>query len=215
MAIAKRRAIDRLRRDDRLDRKLAEIGREPQIGSGAVRGADVDAILEDDGRGRPAAADVRGLPSGAVVEARVALTLRLLGGLTTDEIARAFLVPEPTIAQRIVRAKRTLADGGRPVRGAGRPSWLERLASVLEVVYLIFNEGYSATAGDDWMRPELCHEALRLGRMLAELMPDEPEVHGLRRADGDPGVACRAPGSAPTASRSCWSTRTGAAGTGC
>ena len=112
-------------------------------------------------------------------EARVALTLRLLGGLTTDEIARAFLVPEPTVAQRIVRAKRTLAEAAcrsRCPRGAERAA---RLASVLEVIYLIFNEGYAATAGDDWMRPALCEEALRLGRILAELAPQEPEVHGL------------------------------------
>ena len=113
-------------------------------------------------------------------EARVALTLRLIGGLTTEEIARAFLVPEPTIAQRIVRAKRTLAEARVPFEvprgdGAGRAA----LASVLEVIYLIFNEGYSATAGDDWMRPALCEEALRLGRILAELAPAEPEVHGL------------------------------------
>ena len=112
-------------------------------------------------------------------EARLALTLRLLGGLTTEEIARAFLVPEPTIAQRIVRAKRTLAEAGVPFevpRGTDRAA---RLSSVLEVIYLIFNEGYSATAGDDWMRPQLCEEALRLGRILAGLAPEEPEVHGL------------------------------------
>ena len=112
-------------------------------------------------------------------EARVALTLRLLGGLTTDEIARAFLVPEPTIAQRIVRAKRTLAEERVPFEVPRGPELAERLASVLEVIYLIFNEGYSATAGDDWMRPALCEDALRLGRILAELAPDEPEVHGL------------------------------------
>ena len=109
----------------------------------------------------------------------MALTLRLLGGLTTEEIARAFLVPEPTVAQRIVRAKRTLAEAQRPLRGAARAELAARLASVLEVIYLIFNEGYSATAGDDWMRPALCEDALRLGRILAELAPDEPEVHGL------------------------------------
>ena len=113
-------------------------------------------------------------------EARVALTLRLLGGLTTEEIARAFLVPEPTVAQRIVRAKRTLAEARRAVRGArAAPSSRPRLPSVLEVIYLVFNEGYSATAGDDWMRPALCEDALRLGRVLAELVPREPEVHGL------------------------------------
>jgi predicted RNA polymerase sigma factor len=109
----------------------------------------------------------------------VALTLRMLGGLTTEEIARAFLVAEPTVAQRIVRAKRTLADAGVPFEVPRGPELGERLASVLEVIYLIFNEGYSATAGDDWMRPELCQDALRLGRILAELAPGEPEVHGL------------------------------------
>jgi predicted RNA polymerase sigma factor len=112
-------------------------------------------------------------------EARAALTLRLLGGLTTDEIARAFLVPEPTIAQRIVRAKRTLAAARIPFEAPPREKLAERLSSVLEVIYLIFNEGYSATTGDDWMRPGLCEEALRLGRILAELLPKEPEVHGL------------------------------------
>jgi predicted RNA polymerase sigma factor len=112
-------------------------------------------------------------------EARVALTLRMLGGLTTAEIARAFLVPEPTVAQRIVRAKRTLADKGVPFEVPRGAELAERLASVLEVTYLIFNEGYSATAGDDWVRPALCQDALRLGRLLAQLVPDEPEVHGL------------------------------------
>jgi predicted RNA polymerase sigma factor len=112
-------------------------------------------------------------------EARVALTLRLLGGLTTDEIARAFLVPEPTIAQRIVRAKRTLAEARVPFEVPRKDELAARLASVLEVIYLVFNEGYSATAGDDWMRPALCEEALRLGRILAGLAPKEPEVHGL------------------------------------
>ena len=112
-------------------------------------------------------------------EARIALTLRLLGGLTTDEIARAFLVPEPTIAQRIVRAKRTLSEKNVPFEVPYGDELAERLSSVLAVVYLIFNEGYSATAGDDWMRPQLCEEALRLGRILAELAREEPEVHGL------------------------------------
>jgi predicted RNA polymerase sigma factor len=112
-------------------------------------------------------------------EARVALTLRLLGGLTAEEIARAFLVPEPTVAQRIVRAKRTLAEERVPFEVPRGPDLVARLSSVLEVIYLIFNEGYSATAGDDWMRPELCQDALRLGRVLAELMPNEPEVYGL------------------------------------
>ncbi len=113
------------------------------------------------------------------MEARVALTLRLLGGLTTDEIARAFLVPEPTVAQRIVRAKRTIAEAKIPFEVPGGPELQERVESVLEVVYLIFNEGYSATAGEDWLRADLCQDALRLGRMLATLVPEEPEVHGL------------------------------------
>jgi len=112
-------------------------------------------------------------------DARVALTLRLIGGLTTDEIARAFLVPEPTIAQRIVRAKKTLADARIPFEVPQGADLATRLSSVLEVIYLVFNEGYSATAGDHWMRPALCEEALRLGRILAELVPREPEVHGL------------------------------------
>ena len=148
-------------------------------------------------------------------EARVALTLRLLGGLTTAEIARAFLVPEPTIAQRIVRAKKTLGEAHVPFevpRGADRAA---RLASVLEVIYLIFNEGYAATAGDDWMRPELCEDALRLGRVLAGLAPDEPEVHGLVRADGDPGLARARPDARRPASRSCCWSRTARAGTSC
>jgi RNA polymerase sigma factor (sigma-70 family) len=183
MLTAKHRAIDRLRRDDRLTDKLAQLGHEVAdqervaVFSGT---ADFDAVLEDDAL----TDDILRLIFIAChpvlpTQSRVALTLRLLGGLTTDEIARAFLVPEPTVAQRIVRAKRTLADKQIPFEvppPAARP---ERLASVLEVVYLIFNEGYSATSGDDWLRPELCQEALRLGRMLAELAPDEPEVHGL------------------------------------
>ena len=148
-------------------------------------------------------------------EARVALTLRLLGGLTTDEIARAFLVPEPTIAQRIVRAKRTLAEAQVPFEVPRGDELAARLASVLEVIYLVFNEGYSATAGDDWMRPALCEEALRLGRILAELAPRRAGGARPGRADGDPGVAARARASGPTASRSCCSTRTARAGTGC
>src|SRR6266478_763759 len=119
-------------------------------------------------------------------EGRVALTLRLLGGLTTDEIARAFLVPEPTIAQRIVRAKRTLAEARVPFEVPRGGELAARLSSVLEVIYLIFNEGYSATTGEDWMRPALCEEALRLGRILAELVPNEPEAHGLISLMGMP-----------------------------
>ena len=148
-------------------------------------------------------------------EARVALTLRLLGGLTTEEIARAFLVPEPTVAQRIVRAKRTLAEARVPFEVPRGAELGERLASVLEVIYLIFNEGYSATAGDDWMRPELCEDALRLGRILAELVPREPEVHGLVALMELQASRARARASRPRASRSCCSSRTAPAGTGC
>lgn len=178
MAAAKRRAIDLFRRNARLRRKHAELARELEARQEAGR-ADVDAAMDD-----PIGDDLLRLVFTAChpalsAEARVALTLRLLGGLTTEEIARAFLVAEPTIAQRIVRAKRTLAEEQVPFevpRGAGLAA---RLSSVLEVIYLIFNEGYTATAGADWMRPGLCEEALRLGRILAGLMPGEPEVHGL------------------------------------
>ena len=178
MATAKHRAIDRLRRKPLVERKHAELGRELDEEQETAT-ARLEATLDDD-----IGDDLLGLVFTAchpvlATEARVALTLRLLGGLTTDEIARAFLVAEPTVAQRIVRAKRTLAEAGvafEVPRGGDRA---ERLASVLEVVYLIFNEGYTATAGEDWMRPQLCEEALRLGRILAELAPLEPEVHGL------------------------------------
>ncbi len=177
MATAKHRAIDHLRRRTLLDRKHQELGRE--LESRQERNVDElhDAI--DD----PVGDDLLRLMFIAChpilsTEARTALTLRLLGSLTTDEIARAFLVPEPTIAQRIVRAKRTLSEAHVPFE-IPRADLASRLSSVLEVIYLIFNEGYSASAGDDWMRPELCEDALRLGRVLAALMPDEPEVHGL------------------------------------
>jgi RNA polymerase sigma factor (sigma-70 family) len=183
MATAKHQAIDRVRRDERLQRNVDLLGQELRSRQqAAIFGGspDLDAVDDDDF----VADDVLRLMFVAChpvlsAEARVALTLRLIGGLSTGEIARAFLTAEPTIAQRIVRAKRTLADRQVPfeVPPAGeRPAML---ASVLEVVYLIFNEGYTATAGDSWTRPELCYEALRLGRMLAELSPDEPEVHGL------------------------------------
>ncbi len=177
-AAAKHRAIDQFRRHKLLERKHEELARDLEEGRGDPA-ADLEAALDDE-----VGDDVLRLVFTAChpvlsPEARVALTLRLLGGLTTDEIARAYLVAEPTIAQRIVRAKRTLAKAGVPFevpRGADRA---ERLASVLEVIYLIFNEGYTATAGDDWMRPALCEDALRLGRILAGLTPEEPEVHGL------------------------------------
>jgi RNA polymerase sigma factor (sigma-70 family) len=178
MATAKHRAIDQLRRQKLLERKHEEIGHELDARQDATV-PDLDAALDDD-----IGDDLLRLVFTAchpvlTTEARVALTLRLLGGLTTDEIARAFLVPESTIAQRIVRAKRTLADAKVPFEVPRGAELGERLSSVLGVIYLVFNEGYSATAGDDWMRPALCEDALRLGRILAELAPGEAEVHGL------------------------------------
>ncbi|WP_461026544.1 RNA polymerase sigma factor [Streptomyces sparsus] len=175
MAAAKHRAIDLVRRKETYARKLAEVGRTLE---------DVPAVGPEDAVADDIDDDLLRLIFTAChpvlsTEARVALTLRLLGGLTTEEIARAFLAAEPTVAQRIVRAKRTLAKAGVPFEvpcGAERAA---RLSSVLEVVYLVFNEGYSATAGDDWQRPALCEDALRLARVLAGLMPDESEVHGL------------------------------------
>jgi RNA polymerase sigma factor (sigma-70 family) len=179
MATAKHRAIDLLRRQAVLERKHEEVGRQLEIDGEAVE----DAAAEDAHDGE-VADDLLRLVFIAChpilsPEARAALTLRLLGGLTTEEIARAFLVPAATVAQRIVRAKRILAEAHVPFEVPRGPDVAERLASVLEVVYLVFNEGYSATAGDDWMRPGLCEDALRLGRILAELLPTEPEVHGL------------------------------------
>lgn len=178
MATAKHRAIDLLRRDKLLDRKHEELARELEDAQDE-RMAQSDAHLDD-----PIGDDLLRLVFIAChpvlsMEARVALTLRLLGGLTTEEIARAFLVPEPTVAQRIVRAKRTLADAQVPFEVPRGDALVERLAGVLGVIYLIFNEGYTATAGEDWTRPSLCEDALRLGRVLAGLMPKEPEVHGL------------------------------------
>jgi RNA polymerase sigma factor (sigma-70 family) len=178
MATAKNRAIDRLRRGKRLERKHDELGRELEARR-ELAVADFEAAIDDDIGDDLIRLMFTACHPVLTTEARVALTLRLLGGLTTEEIARAFLVPEPTVAQRIVRAKRTLAEARVPFevpRGAERAA---RLSSVLEVVYLVFNEGYSATAGDDWVRPALCEDALRLGRILAELVPKEPEVHGL------------------------------------
>ncbi|MGH7571609.1 MAG: RNA polymerase sigma factor [Gemmatimonadota bacterium] len=177
MAVAKRRAIDELRRSKRLERKHEELGHELDSRQRVV--PNLDAAIDDD-----VGDDLLGLMFTAChpvlsTQARVALTLRLLGGLTTEEIARAFLVPVPTLAQRIVRAKRTLSEALVPFEVPRGAELAARLPSVLEVVYLIFNEGYSATAGDDWMRPALCEDALRLGRILAELAPEEPEVHGL------------------------------------
>ncbi|MGB2605699.1 MAG: RNA polymerase sigma factor [Candidatus Sulfotelmatobacter sp.] len=177
MATAKHRAIDYFRRNTRLERKHQELGRELEEKEMAV--PDFEAALDDD-----IGDDLLRLVFTAChpvlpTEGRVALTLRLLGGLTTEEIARGFLVPEATVAQRIVRSKRTLADKRVPFEVPRGAELNARLSSVLEVIYLIFNEGYSATAGEDWMRPALCEEALRLGRVLAGLAPREPEVHGL------------------------------------
>src|SRR6201986_1160470 len=165
MAAAKHRAIDRFRRNTRLERKLDEFGRE--IASKEMAVPDLVRLVF--------------ISCHPVLsrEAQVALTLRLLGGLSTGEIARAFLVPESTIAQRIVRAKRTLSEARVAFEVPRRSELAERLSAVLEVIYLIFNEGYSATSGDDWLRPALCEDALRLGRILAECVPREPEVHGL------------------------------------
>lgn len=193
MATAKRRAIDVLRRRAWLDRRLDELGQDAELAEEVARDAaasSAEAVLD-------AALDAARSPDGTALdddllrlifmtchpvlsrEARVALTLRLLGGLSTAEIARAFLVPEPTVAQRIVRAKRTLTAARVPFEVPAAGERTARLSSVLEVIYLIFNEGYAATGGDDWMRPALCEEALRLGRGLAELTPREPETHGL------------------------------------
>src|ERR1700745_2827183 len=178
MATAKHRAIDRFRRNKLLERKHEELGRELKTQQDMAM-ADFenpqDHEISDDLL-RLVFVSCHPVLS---TEARVALTLRLLGGLTTQEIARAFLVPEPTIAQRIVRAKRTLAEARVPFEVPRVAELAARLSSVLEVLYLIFNEGYSATAGEDWMRPALIEDALRLGRILAGLAPDEPEVHGL------------------------------------
>jgi RNA polymerase sigma factor (sigma-70 family) len=175
MATAKHRAIDLLRRRTRLERRQLELIRDLESAEPPDDGLAVDDELGDDLLRLVFIACHPVLST----DARVALTLRLLGGLSTDEIARAFLVPEATVAQRIVRAKRTLAEAHVPFEVPRGPELMARLSAVLEVIYLIFNEGYSATAGSDWMRPALCEDALRLGRILAELAPAEPEVHGL------------------------------------
>jgi RNA polymerase sigma factor (sigma-70 family) len=177
MTAAKRRAIDRIRHTKLRDRKHEEVGRSMQERERAM--PDFDAALDDDVGDDLLRLIFTACHPVLAPEARVALTLRMLGGLTTEEIARAYLAPEATIAQRIVRAKKTLADKGVPFEVPRGAELEERLSSVLSVVYLIFNEGYSASSGDHWMRPALCEEALRLGRMLAELAPREPEVHGL------------------------------------
>jgi RNA polymerase sigma factor (sigma-70 family) len=177
MAAAKHRAIDHFRRNTRLERKHEELGRELAAKEMAV--PDLVSALDDDVGDDLLRLVFISCHPVLSVEAQVALTLRLLGGLTTDEIARAFLVPEATIAQRIVRAKRTLAEKRIPFEVPRGTELAARLSPVLRVLYLIFNEGYSATAGDAWMRPALCEDALRLGRILAGLAPQEPEVHGL------------------------------------
>jgi len=178
MTAAKNQAVDLLRRGKRLEHKHQELGREMEVRQ-ELAAPDLEAAIDDDiGDDLLRLVFVSCHPVLST-EARVALTLRLLGGLTTEEIARAFLVPEPTIAQRIVRAKRTLAEKGVPFEVPRGEERAARLSSVLQVIYLVFNEGYSATAGEDWMRPDLCEDALRLGRILSGLLPEEPEVHGL------------------------------------
>jgi RNA polymerase sigma factor (sigma-70 family) len=178
MTTARRRAIDTLRRRSLLQRKQEQLGYE--IEAQLTRAVpDLDAALDDDIGDEMLRLVFTCCHPVLSTEARVALTLRLLGGLTTPEIARAFLAPEATVAQRIVRAKRTLAEARVPFEVPRADELHERLASVLEVIYLVFNEGYAATAGDDWVRADLCEDALRLGRVLATLMPDESEVHGL------------------------------------
>src|SRR5437879_8525619 len=178
MAAAKHRAIDLWRSNKGLERKHEELGRE-LAAKQEMAVADFDAAIDDDIGDDLLRLVFISCHPVLTSEARVALTLRLLGGLTTEEIARAFLVPEPTVAQRIVSAKRTLAEAHVPFEVPRGDELAARLSSVLEVLYLFFNEGYTATAGDDWMRPALCEEALRLGRILVELTPKDPDVHGL------------------------------------
>jgi len=177
MATAKHRAIDRFRRNARLEHKLDEVGR--QVAAREMAVPDLASALDDEVSDDLLRLVFISCHPVLSTEARAALTLRLLGGLTTGEIARAFLAPESTIAQRIVRAKRTLSEAKVPFDLPRAEELSARLSSVLEVIYLIFNEGYSATSGDDWLRPALCEDALRLGRVLAECSPQEPEVHGL------------------------------------
>ena len=178
MATARHRAIDTIRRGKRFERKQEELARDLDIRQQSA-GPDLAAAMDDDIGDDLLRLVFTTCHPVLSTEARVALTLRLLGGLKTEEIARAFLVPESTVAQRIVRAKRTLAETHVPFEVPGKDELPDRLSSVLEVIYLIFNEGYAATAGDDWMRPALCEDALRLGRILVGLVPEEAEVHGL------------------------------------
>ncbi len=187
MAAAKHRAIDYFRRNQRLDRKHEELSREGivqkvglrEVRAGEAQMDELEASLDDNVGDDLLRLVFISCHPVLSTESQVALTLRLLGGLTTDEIARAYLVPEPTVAQRIVRAKRTLSEAQVPFEVPRGAELAARLSSVLAVIYLVFNEGYAATAGDDWLRPALCEDALRLGRILAELAPLEPEVHGL------------------------------------
>jgi RNA polymerase sigma factor (sigma-70 family) len=178
MATAKNRAIDHLRRNKRAQRKHDELGHEIEVQQDAA-GPDLDQAIDENVGDDLLRLILISCHPVLSTEARVALTLRLVGGLTTEEIARAFLVPEPTISQRIVRAKRTLSEKRVPFEVPRGAELAVRLSSVLEVLYLVFNEGYSATAGEDWVRPGLCEDALRLGRILAELVPEESEAHGL------------------------------------
>ncbi|MGE0541754.1 MAG: RNA polymerase sigma factor [Dehalococcoidia bacterium] len=178
MATAKHRAIDHFRRNKRFQQKLDVLGHEIETQQ-QLAIPELDAVIDDDIEDDLLRLMFIACHPVLSTEARVALTLRLLGGLTTEEIARAFLIPEPTVAQRIVRAKRTLAEARVPFEVPSGAERAARLSSVLGVIYLIFNEGYAATTGDDWMRPALCEDALRLGRILAGLAPNEPEVHGL------------------------------------
>lgn len=177
MGTAKHRAIDHLRRGTIVDRKHEDLGRE--LAEREMQVPDLAAAMDDNIGDDMLRLVFIACHPVLTTEARVALTLRLLGGLTTEEIARAYLVPETTMAQRIVRAKKSLSDAHAPFEVPRGPDFTARLSSVLQVIYLIYNEGYSATAGDDWMRPALCEDALRMGRILAELVPDEPEIHGL------------------------------------
>ena len=199
MATAKNRAIDRLRREKTYQRKREEVARETGA-MFAMERSDFEAAAEDEIGDDLLALIFTCCHPLLSREARVALTLRLLGGLTTPEIARAFLAPEPTVAQRLVRAKRTLRDAKVPFEVPRGAELAERLPSVLEVIYLVFNEGYAASAGEDWIRTDLCEEALRLGRILAELAPAEPEVHGLvalMEIQASRSAARRGPDGAP------------------
>jgi RNA polymerase sigma factor (sigma-70 family) len=175
-AVAKHRAIDHFRRNKRLEQKHHEL---KYLQEGQPNVPDYDSALDDEFGDDLLRLVFTACHPVLSAEARAALTLRLLGGLTTAEIARAYLIPEPTVAQRIVRAKRTLAENSVPFEVPRGEELASRLSSVLEVIYLIFNEGYTATAGSDWTRPALCEDALRLGRILAELVPNDPEVHGI------------------------------------